>query len=91
MKHVGSLLVGAGLVLMFGFFGWAFWDTRAMGGWTGGSHAIAIMIAIGVVGVSALTGVLMWLAFYSARKGYDDATRFAPPASSRDPSEPGAD
>jgi hypothetical protein len=52
-----------------------------MGGfaWTGGSRAIAVALVAGAVGVGALTGVLMWLAFYSARKGYDDPPTFDEP------------
>jgi hypothetical protein len=37
-----------------------------------------VMIVAGVLGTGLLTGVLMWLAFYSSRKGYDESPKFEP-------------
>lgn len=72
------VLTVLGLAVMFGFFAWAFYAANRMGGsWTGGSSAIAVMITAGVLGTGALTGVLMWLAFYSSRKGYDETPKWA--------------
>ena len=62
-----------GLAGVLAFMAWVASRSGAMGGsWTGGSAHILIAMAIGVVGAGALTGGLMWLAFYSARRGYDD-------------------
>ncbi len=42
------------------------------GGWTGGSpHILAAMLIAGL-GAGGLTAALIWLAFFSARRGYDD-------------------
>jgi hypothetical protein len=76
MKPVPLILVFAGLALVFGFFGWAFHISGVLGELTGGSIAITIMIVAGVVATGALTGFLMWLAFYSSRKGYDRPPEF---------------
>ena len=72
MKHGLAIASAAGLIALFGFFGWAFYATRDFGSWTGGSLVVALMIALGVIFTGGLTGALMWLAFYSSRKGYDD-------------------
>jgi cation transporter-like permease len=72
------VLTTIGVLVMFGFFGWAFYSTRGTA-WTGGSTAIAITLVVGALAVGALTGVLMWLAFYSNRKGYDDPPTFDEP------------
>ena len=66
------LVIGLALAVVFGFFGWAVFATRGFGSLTGGSRALAWLIGVGVVGTGALAGVLMWLAFYSDRKGFDD-------------------
>jgi high-affinity Fe2+/Pb2+ permease len=71
MGRPAAILVTLGLLVVAGFFAWAFYFTR--GEWTGGSRAIVIAMAAGAIGVGALTGALMWLAFYSARKGYDES------------------
>ena len=72
----GPILICLGLVVMFGFFGWSFYSMRGSS-LTGGSHAIAVMIVVGAVGTGALAGVLMWLAFYSSRKGYDEPPKLS--------------
>lgn len=72
MRPVMWLTV-AGLALVGGFMAWALAKSDALpGSWTGGSPHILAAMLIAVVGVAALTGGLMWLAFYSARRGYDD-------------------
>jgi cation transporter-like permease len=68
-------LTAIGLLAVFGFFAWAFYSTRGTA-WTGGSKAIAVTLVVGAVAVGGLTGVLMWLAFYSSRKGYDEPPTF---------------
>lgn len=76
MKWSIAIFMGGGLAILFGFMGWAFYSTRAMGLGGPGSGAIVVMIVAGVLGVGCLTGVLMWLAFYSSRKGYDESPKF---------------
>jgi cation transporter-like permease len=69
--RTAAILITLGLLALAGFFAWAFYVTR--GDWAGGSKAIFIAMAAGAIGVGALTGVLMWLAFYSSRAGYDES------------------
>lgn len=66
-------LTALGAVLVLGFMAWVVASSGGMGGaWTGGSPHILAAMVIGVAGAGALTAGLMWLAFYSARKGYDE-------------------
>lgn len=61
------LVVLGGLVLAVRV-SWAFGDTPiGLHGW--------LAMAIALVGVSVVGGGLMWLAFYSARSGWDDIDR----------------
>jgi cation transporter-like permease len=69
-----SLAVAA-LVAVVGFGAWAILATQSIGSWTGGSWVILAMIVAAAVFTGGLTGVLMWLAFYSDRKGYDEPFR----------------
>jgi cation transporter-like permease len=78
MKRLVVVLTSVGLLAVFGFFGWVFYATGGFA-WTGGSKAIVIALIAGAVGVGALTGALMWLAFYSDRRGYDDPPTFDEP------------
>ncbi len=67
------LVVGlAGMVVLAGWGAQASW--RLAGDAPMGLHG---WIAMGIAGagVAVLTGGLMWLAFYSARKGFDDDQR----------------
>jgi cation transporter-like permease len=75
MKRPVVILTAAGLLAVFGFFGWALYISGGFA-WTGGSRVIAIALIAGAAGVGVLTGVLMWLAFYSSRKGYDEPPSF---------------
>jgi hypothetical protein len=72
-KH--ALLIALALVgfAAFAVFaGWAFYQgSRIGGGWTS-LAPIWPFVAGGLIFVGLLTGVLMWLAFYSANHGYDD-------------------
>ena len=69
---LGTLLlivVLTGMVVLAGWGAWASWRLArdapmSVHGW------IAMGLAGG--GVAAMTGGFIWLAFYSARKGYDD-------------------
>jgi hypothetical protein len=73
---VGALLVGIAAV-----FAHALLSPELRGArWTGGSPVLTGMIVLGAVGAGGLTAVLMGLAFYSDRKGYDDPPRVDPPA-----------
>jgi cation transporter-like permease len=78
MKRLVVILTAVGLLAVFVFFGWVFYATGGFA-WTGGSKAIVVALVAGAIGVGALTGVLMWLAFYSDRKGYDDPPTFDEP------------
>lgn len=60
------------LVVMLGLMGWALYAAEALtGGWEG-LRPILPYVVVGLVFVGGLTGVLMWLAFYSSRHGYDE-------------------
>ena len=57
------------LAAVIGFAVWAFslsgvTGPRSVHGW--------VALILGLAGVAGLTGGLMWLAFYSSRKGFDD-------------------
>ena len=79
-------LVGVGLLAVVVFGVWVVIATQSMGSWTGGSTAILWSIIAAAVFTGGLTGVLMWLAFYSSRKGYDEPFRSGEAAD--DPPEP---
>lgn len=68
-------LVGVGLLAVVVFGVWAVIATQSMGSWTGGSLVILWSIIAAAVFTGGLTGALMWLAFYSSRKGYDEPFR----------------
>jgi len=86
MKWKTAVAMAAGLAILLGFMGWAFWTTGSMRLPGASSTTSLVMIAAGVLGTGALAGVLMWLAFYSSRKGYDESPRFDAPAP--EPPEP---
>jgi hypothetical protein len=71
-RRLGWLATGAAIVAVFGFLIWALFATGTFGAISGASRALTVLIAAGVIGTGALAGVLMWLAFYSDRKGFDD-------------------
>lgn len=75
MKPVVILTI-AGTALMASFFGWAFYAAGQMPGSWFGEGATRIVIIAGIIVTGLLTGVLMWLAFYSSRKGFDEPPRF---------------
>ena len=61
-----------GLAVFGAFVGWAFYASRDLGGgWEDLGPILPVVIGALIV-VGGLTGVLMWLAFYSSRHGYDD-------------------
>ena len=62
----------AALALFAAFAGWAFFaSTKMEGGWAS-LRPVWPYVVGGLLAVGALTGGLMWLAFYSANHGYDD-------------------
>jgi hypothetical protein len=70
--HIGYALL---IVLGIAALGYVLWALKASWALGGGPHMsvngwIALGLAFVVTG--ALAGGLMWLAFYSSRKGYDD-------------------
>jgi hypothetical protein len=76
MNRTGWIATIAGLLFALGLLGWALYATWNLGSWTGGSWVILAMIAFGTLGTGALAAGFMWLAFYSARQGYDDRAGF---------------
>ena len=72
-KHAVVLgLAFLGFALFALFAGWAFFQGSEMAGGWRSLGPIWPYVAGGVLVVGALTGFLMWLAFYSASHGYDD-------------------
>ena len=67
------IVVLAGMVVFAGWGAWASW--RLAGDAPMSVHG---WVAMGVAGffTALLTGGFMWLAFYSARKGFDDDQRY---------------
>ena len=51
---------------------YAFYEASRLGGGWGALGPIWPYVAGGLIVVGGLTGVLMWLAFYSSRRGYDE-------------------
>jgi hypothetical protein len=74
MNRVGGGLAIVALLGMAAALAWALWATGALD-FSGGSATSVAIIAGGVLLTGALAGAFMWLAFYSSRKGYDDAPK----------------
>ena len=72
-KHAVVLgLAFLGLAGFAVFAGWAFFASSHVGGGWRSLGPIWPYVLGGVVVTGAVTGFLMWLAFYSANHGYDD-------------------
>lgn len=72
-KHAVVLgLTFAGLAAFAVFAGWAFYEGSQFGGGWASLGPVWPYVLGGAAVVAALAGFLMWLAFYSARHGYDD-------------------
>lgn len=70
MKTFASCVLG--LVVLAVFTGWIFYaGSRIGGGWDVLTPAL-LYLAGGLLTVGALAASLMWLAFYSSRRGYDE-------------------
>lgn len=65
-------LTFAGLAAFAVFAGWAFFEGSQFGGGWRSLGPIWPFVVGACVVTAALTGVLMWLAFYSANHGYDE-------------------
>jgi hypothetical protein len=66
------ILTFVGLAVFAAFAAWAFMVTSKLdGGWQSLLPVWPYVLG-GLIMVAALTGGLMWLAFYSANHGYDD-------------------
>jgi hypothetical protein len=65
-----------GLALFGAFIGWAFYASESLGGGWESLKPIMPIVVVGLLVVGGLTGVLMWLAFYSSRQGYDEPFEF---------------
>lgn len=73
MKALRLLIVAVlGFAAFAVFAAWAFYEgARVGGGWEALLPVLPYVIG-GLMAVGALTGVLMWLAFFSSRRGYDE-------------------
>lgn len=65
-------LAFVGLAAFAVFAGWAFFAASDVGGGWRSLGPVWPYVLGGALMVAALAGFLMWLAFYSARHGYDD-------------------
>jgi H+/Cl- antiporter ClcA len=65
-----------GLALFGAFIGWAFYASESLGGGWESLRPVLPAVILGLIAVGGLTGVLMWLAFYSSRNGYDEPFEF---------------
>lgn len=74
-KHTSLGLLIACYAALAGFAAWAFYSGSKVGSaWTSLVHAWPYLLA-GVLTVAAVTGVFVWLAFYSERRGLRRARR----------------
>jgi cation transporter-like permease len=74
MNRIGASLAIFALLGMVAAVAWALWATGALN-FRGGTTVSIAIIAAGVLLTGALAGAFMWLAFYSSRKGYDEAPK----------------
>ena len=72
MKPLSILLVFLPVAAIGVFLGWVAFAMRDVGTWDGGSVAMWIAIILGLLTTGGLGAGLMWLAFFSSRRGYDD-------------------
>ena len=73
------------LALLAALIGWGYYVSSWLGGGWELLTAILPYVVVGLIAVGGLTGVLMWLAFYSARHGYDDPYDVNKPGGGRKP------
>lgn len=72
MNGLRTFLVAIGVLALAGLLIWAIAEAPGLGSLTGGSASLTGIIVLGALGVGGLTAALMWLAFYSDNKGYDE-------------------
>jgi len=72
IRALPYLMLAVALAGVAAFFVWAFQQGEGVGGGWESLGPIWLYVAGGLVVVAALTGGLMWLAFYSSRRGYDE-------------------
>jgi hypothetical protein len=73
-KRTSLWLLVACYAALAAFAAWAFYRGSGTGdGWTSLLQAWPYLLA-GVLTVAAVTGLFVWLAFYSERRGYDERT-----------------
>lgn len=65
-----------GMIAVLAALAWAASAVLAQGGVRLGLHGF-LALTVALVGTTAMAGGLMWLAFYSARAGWDDVDREA--------------
>lgn len=71
-KHAAVLTLSfLALALFAGFAGWAVFAASRLAGW-GDLAAVWPYVLGGALAVAVFTVAFMWLAFYSADKGYDE-------------------
>jgi hypothetical protein len=75
---LGTIALTAALVAMLGLAVWGFFAAWKLSG--GAPISVNGYVALGLAGgvTLLLGGGLMWLAFYSSRKGWDDIDRDGP-------------
>jgi hypothetical protein len=72
---LGMIILVVALAALLAFSIWAFFRLRLLADNTPMSIHGWIAMALAGVFTLAIGGGLMWLAFFSARKGYDDRAR----------------
>jgi hypothetical protein len=78
MKWWNVTLVAAAIAAVLGWMGWSLYASGGLGDVGSGGSALVLVIVGGVAGTGLLAGALMWLAFYSSRRGWDEPARFEP-------------
>lgn len=68
----GLFVLLGGFAAILGVCAWGLWLARRLDGFSDMTVHGWIALGLALLLGGALTGGLMWLAFYSARKGYDD-------------------
>lgn len=76
MKPLAWLLTAVLLAVVFGFMGHALWQMGGLRELTGGSWVLTLIIVGAVVVTGLVAAVLMRLAFWSSKKGWDDQVTF---------------
>jgi hypothetical protein len=71
----GTVLLTVALLAILALAVWGLIAAWRLGGDVQMSVHAYVAIGIAAVGTAALGGGLMWLAFYSSRKGWDDIDR----------------